>query len=163
MKRNRFRWMVLSGLVAVALVANNGRAQTDPPGITFLHLRATADHFELIDAKTVPGSLRSVRYDREAHGLHVEVLSKDNRTLFQTVCAEPTVRRLEYEDPSQPGRIVMKLVPSIPGDFTIRIPYSNEARMLRFYRHSSVATGVTLVGSKPTLVFQGQLRLPASP
>jgi hypothetical protein len=162
-----FGSLALCGLVAVAAsigdaVAQRHSAESDPPRIIFLHLRATNNGFELIDAKTVPGLLKVSRYDSNRDGLHFEVSSNSNQVLFQDVCPEPTVRRLEYEDPDHPGRIIEKQVTSISTEFTIRVPYFPEARTLRFYRPSSIALSVTPPDAKSKLVLQGEVTLPSS-
>src|SRR2546430_2020894 len=100
----RFAAVLCSALLGAAEVGT-GSIQQGSAGITFLHLRATADGFELVEARTVDGSLRIRRYDSARLGLHVEVRSADGRVLFRDVYPEPTVTRLEYEDPEHPGKI----------------------------------------------------------
>jgi hypothetical protein len=130
--------------------ANDGSA-----GITFLHLRATADGFELIDAKTVNGSLRSGRYDSARPGLHVEVRSADDHLLFRDVYPDPTINRLEYEDPEHPGKILAKEITK--QEFTIRVPYFAEGRTVHFYRRLG---GAVTKSNQPLLIHQGQVSLP---
>jgi hypothetical protein len=67
---------VCSILLASAEVGIGSRPDGSS-GITFLHLRVTADGFELIEVKTVNGSLRTRRYDSAKPGLHVEVRGAD--------------------------------------------------------------------------------------
>jgi hypothetical protein len=149
-----FAAVICSALLATAELGA-GLRPDGSAGITFLHLRATADGFELIEAKTVNGSLRTRRYDSAKLGLHVEVRSADNRVLFRDVYPEPTVTRLEYEDPEHPGKIRAKEVTI--QEFTIRVPYFGEARTVHFYRRlEGRATGT----NRPLLIHQGQVPLP---
>jgi len=144
---------VCSVLLASAEVGVGSKP--DNTGITFLHLRATADGFELIEARTVNGSLRNRRYDSAKPGLHVEVQSADDRVLFRDVYPEPTVTRLEYEDPEHPGKIRAKEITN--QEFTIRVPYFAEARAVHFYRRLE---GRVSGSNRPLLIHQGQVTLP---
>jgi hypothetical protein len=126
---------VCSILLASAEVGIGSRPHGSS-GITFLHLRVTADGFQLIEAKTVNGSLRTRRYDSAKPGLHVEVRGADDRVLFRDVYSEPTVTRLEYEDPEHPGKLRAKEI--INQEFTIRVPYFAEARTLHFTGDSNI-------------------------
>lgn len=131
-------------------------------GIIFLHLRATPTGFELIDAKTVKGTLRIRRYNPEQSGLHIELRSVDNQVLFQNVYPDPIVTRLEYEDPSVPGKIVAKPITPPSSEFTIRIPYFANAKVARFYRPIPTKGGVTGRGTRPALIYLGEVPVPAN-
>jgi len=139
----RFVAVVCSALLASAALGT-GSTEAGSKGITFLHLRATADGFELVEAKTVDGSLRVRRYDSTKTGLHVEVRSADDRVLFRDVHPDPTVTRLEYEDPEHPGKI--------------RVPYFADARTVHFYRRLE---GRVSGSNRPLLIHQGQVTLPS--
>ena len=151
-------WRLVVAICSVLLASGEVGVGSKPDGssgITFLHLRATADGFELIEAKTVNGSLRTRRYDSARPGLHVEVRSLDDRVLFRDVYPEPTVTRLEYEDPEQPGKIRAKEITN--QEFTIRVPYFAEARTVHFYRRLE---GRVSGSNRPLLIHQGQVTLP---
>jgi hypothetical protein len=148
--------VICAGLVATAELGA-AAAPDQSVGITFLHLRTTADGFELVEAKTVNGSLRARRYDSAKPGLHVELRSADDRVLFRDVYPEPTVTRLEYEDPQHPGKIrVKEIAPT--AEFTIRVPYIAEARTAHFYRR--LQASIAGAGRMPILIRQGQVTLP---
>ena len=147
--------IVICSIVLASAEVGAGSGPDGGTGITFLHLRATADGFELIEAKTVNGSLRTRRYDSSKPGLHVEVRSADDRVLFRDVYPDPTVRRLEYEDPEHPGKIRAKEVTN--QEFTIRVPYFAEARVVHFYRRLENRVSAS---NKPLLIRQGQVILP---
>jgi hypothetical protein len=152
-------WCLLMALFCGALISTEqirgAPSSGDSTGITFLHLRATANGFELVEAKTVNGSLRSRRYDSAKSGLHVEIRSADDRVLFREVYPEPAVRRLEYEDPEHPGKIRAKEVPN--QEFTIRVPNFTEGRTVHFYRRLDGRAGGS---NRPLLIHQGQVSLP---
>ena len=133
-----------------------GSGSAGSTGITFLHLRTTTDGFELIEARTVEGSLRTERYDSAKPGLHVEVRSADDRILFRGVYPEPTIKRLEYEDPADPGKIRAKEITN--QEFTIRVPNFTEARTVHFYRRLE---GRLSGSNQPVLIHQGQVTLPS--
>jgi hypothetical protein len=151
----RFVAVVCSALLASAALGT-GSTEAGSKGITFLHLRATADGFELVEAKTVDGSLRVRRYDSAKTGLHVEVRSADDRVLFRDVHPDPTVTRLEYEDPEHPGKIRAKEITN--QEFTIRVPYFADARIVHFYRRLE---GRVSGSNRPLLIHQGQVTLPS--
>ena len=153
-KRWRFAAVICSALLVTAQLGA-GKNQEGSSGITFLHLRATATGFELVEARTVNGLLRGRRYDAAKLGLHLEVRSADNRVLFRDVYPDPTVTRLEYEDPDHPGKIRAKEVTK--QEFTIRVPYFAEARTVHFYRRLE---GRLSGNNRPLLIHQGQVSLP---
>ena len=151
-------WSIAVVVCSAVLARAELSAGSNPDGsngITFLHLRASATGFELVEAKTVNGSLRTIHYDSAKTGLHVEVRNGDNRVLFRDVCAEPTIRRLEYEDPEHPGKIRAKEVTN--QEFTIRVPSFSEARTVHFYRRLE---GRVSGSNTPLLIHQGQVTLP---
>jgi len=151
-------WRLVVAVCSALLASAEVRAGSGPDGstgITFLHLRVIADGFELIEAKTVNGSLRTRRYDSAKPGLHVEVRGADDRVLFRDVYPEPTVTRLEYEDPEHPGKIRAKEVTN--QEFTIRVPSFGEARTVHFYRRLE---GRVSGSNTPLLIHQGQVTLP---
>src|SRR5262245_6474615 len=144
--------------VCGALLATKVGAGSSPDGssgITFLHLRATATGFELVEARTVNGSLRSRRYDAAKPGLHIEVRGADDRVLFRDVYPEPTATRLEYEDPEHPGKIRAKEITN--QEFTVRVPDFAEARTVHFYRRLEARVSRS---NRPLLIEQGQVILP---
>ncbi len=150
-------WYLVVAVCGVLLASGVGAGSSPDrsSGITFLHLRATATGFELVDARTVNGSLRTRRYDAAKPGLHVEVRSADDRVLFRDVYPDPTVRRLEYEDPEHPGKIRAKEIPN--QEFTIRVPDFAEARTVHFYRRLE---GRVSGSDRPLLIRQGEVTLP---
>jgi len=151
-------WRLIVAVCSVLLASAEvgvGSRPDGSTGITFLHLRATADGFELIEARTVNGSLRTRRDDSSKSGLHVEVRGADDRVLFRDVYPEPTVMRLEYEDPEHPGKIRAKEITN--QEFTIRVPYFAEARAVHFYRRLE---GRVSGSNRPLLIHQGQVTLP---
>ncbi len=141
--------------VLLATEVGAGSSPDGSSGITFLHLRAIATGFELVEARTVNGSLRTRRYDAAKPGLHVEVRSADDRVLFRDVYPEPTVTRLEYEDPEHPGKIRAKEITN--QEFTARVPDFAEARTVHFYRRLE---GRVSRSNRPVLIHQGQITLP---
>jgi hypothetical protein len=149
-----FAAVICSALLATAEL-DAGLRPDGSAGITFLHLRATATGFELVEARTVNGSLRAGRYDSAKPGLHVELRGADDRVLFRGVYPEPTVTRLEYEDPEHPGKIRAKEITN--QEFTIRVPDFAEARTVHFYRRLE---GRVSASSRPLLIHQGQVTLP---
>lgn len=155
-----------AALAALALLAlaplRDGYAEPDSPQIVFLHLRATETGFELLDAQSAPGLLRVPHYESKLAGLHFEVRGRAQQVLFQDVCPEPTIRRLEYEDPDRPGHILTKQVAASNTEFTIRVPYFADAQTIRFYRHSTVAAGVSQPDSTPQLIAAGEVTLSAA-
>jgi hypothetical protein len=150
-------WNLVVAICGVLLASEVGAGSSSDriSGITFLHLRATATGFELVEARTVNGSLRTRRYDAAKPGLHVEVRSAGDRVLFQDVYPDPTVRRLEYEDPEHPGKIRPKEIPN--QEFTIRVPAFAEARTVHFYRRLE---GRVSGSNRPLLIKQGEVTLP---
>jgi hypothetical protein len=157
-------WLIVSGPLCNQTQAQ-GRVQTmrpaSPPRIVFLHLRASPRGFEVIDTKIASGSLKSSPYEPGKEGLHFQLLGGANGpVLFQNICPEPTVRRLEYEDPNSPGRLIAKQVISETAEFTIRVPYVAGTQKLRFYRSAgNDAVGVMAGPKRRELIVAGEVNL----
>ncbi len=108
------------------------------PQILFLHLKVKNQTVSLVDSATRPGVLKRPR-QAAADDLHYEVLSATSNSLWKAAVLDPTLRRLEYEEPPGSGNLKRKTVVSDEADFTIRIPLSPEARRVDFYTLESSA------------------------
>ena len=161
--RNSFLRLVFYGLISASclIAAQSRSAESNPPRILFLHVRAIADRFELVDAKVTSGQLKALKYDSTRKGVHFELIADtDSEVLFRDVCPEPTIRRLEYEDPSHPGNIIAKQIVYAAAEFTIRVPYFAKARRVRFYRPLAGSSPPGLTERKSMLSLAGEIVLP---
>ncbi len=110
------------------------RAAEPPSGILFLHLRMTNGQVVLIDQVKTRGTLKGRGNGSPARGLQLELHSATGRTLWSHVIDDPASRRLEYEDPGNPGKILSREITLTNVDFTVRVPARADARSAVLYR-----------------------------
>ena len=102
--------------------------------ILFVHLRLENGRAVLVDQKRAPGVLKERRGAEPARSLHIELLSGTGATLWKTAIPDPSIRRLEYEDPDHPGKIKVHEAPVTNAEFTVRVPVHAQAQTLALSR-----------------------------
>ncbi len=113
------------------------QAQTE--GIWFLHFRMTSNHVVLVSQKKTPGTLKRSRVAEAPRALELELESANGAKLWTQSLDDPAVRRLEYEDPAEPGRLRVREVTLTNVEFTVRVPFQPNARMAVLSRHTRTA------------------------
>ena len=124
----------------------------EPQRILYLHLRRDASGITLIESSIHPGRLKTVpqagRLEHEMDGA------------VQGRIVDPLMQRLEYEDPSEPGKLLSKLVQRDSADFTLRLPESAAGRSLKFFQRPSPRVGE--VRAQANRTFIGEIMIPKS-
>jgi hypothetical protein len=145
--------MLLKGLMrcwgwVFLLCALDGRAvfaQESSPKIVFLHLKLESNQVSLVSASVSPGTLK--RFPERHPALDLEVATSAGQVLWTNNVADPSIRRLEYEDPDHPGQILNKQVQLTNTEFTVRVPAFPNAQQVNFYL--ALPPGATnVVGAK---------------
>ncbi len=101
--------------------------------IAFLHLKIEGNRITLLDTKIVPGKLKELRGITEKSGLKFETVSLDNKITPYKIMNNPLVRKFEYENPENPGKLISKIIVEESAEFTIRINYEDNLDHLNFY------------------------------
>ena len=122
-------------------------AQTnDSPGILFLHLRLEhSKTVTLIESGTRKGTLKPQSPSNQPGAIHFELLTADRRSLWRGAIPDPSERVVEYEDPPRSGKLKRKNHSLGETEFTIRIPFSTDARTVEFYRLDSAGQSTNVV------------------
>ena len=94
-------------------------ATTYSQQIVFLHLRIREDTISLEDVTIRNGKLKQSRHDTPTTGMSYQVLTSKGNILWSGVTEDPLIRRYEYEDPLNPGKLKTKLVKLEEATFTI--------------------------------------------
>jgi hypothetical protein len=123
-------------------------AQEAAPKIFFLHLRLESNQVSLVSASVAPGTLK--RFPEHRPALDLEVATAADQVLWTNNVADPSIRRLEYEDPNHPGEIISKEVQLTNTEFTVRVPAFTNADHVNFYQSPSSA-GTNVPGANPSL------------
>ena len=132
------RWSVL--LVTLLLSATSLRsAEEEKPGILFLCLQLKDGAFSLVSATNVSGTLKTPRRTAAAKELQMVVEDAAGTAFWTQEMADPSVERLEYTDPAQPGVIQVKEVRRKQVQFTVRVPLALGKRQLAIYRRAAPA------------------------
>jgi hypothetical protein len=134
-------------------------AQTNPPPqILFLHLVISNQIVSLVDSNLRPGVLKPAP-EADSTGLFYEQVSESGATLWKGSTADPTVRHLEFEDPTKPGELQRKTVQLDKAEFMLRIPFHPTARRLNFFKLPAGPPGT--VQPAVTRVSFGSITLPS--
>ncbi len=101
--------------------------------IVFLHLRMKDGVITLVNTAIRSGYLKPQRISGAKGDILYDASNISNNTLWQGVIDNPSRRRLEYQDPDNPGKILSKIIDQNDVDFTIRIPYDPGIKTISFY------------------------------
>jgi hypothetical protein len=135
------RWLGLLALITLSVPAL--RAAEEPAeGILFVRLHVKDGVFSLVSATNVPGVLKARRSVAPARDFQIALEGADGKELWMEEIGDPTVERIEYEDPARPGQIQVKEVRRSEAEFTVRLPAKAGRRQLGIYRRSKTAGAV---------------------
>jgi hypothetical protein len=141
------RWQRFALIAMLSLSGFVPGLAEDAPQILFLTLKLEKDQVSLIRSATAPGTLKpSVTHPQ---GLEMELTSGAGQLLWRQSVTDPSIQRLEYEDPDHPGRIVMKVVQLTNVEFTVRVPALTNAQRLHFYQSSAFSSTNAAASSAP--------------
>jgi hypothetical protein len=142
MKVQRIGVFVFSGLLAVCLLAQEALAQRPQhANIVFLRLRMTQGTITLVGLNVRPGKIKLPRAPSRTMPLSYDLVSSAGGVLWTYSMNDPSIRRYEYEDPDEPGRIRMKREMLDTVEFTVRIPYFEGLDRVEFYQTRVPAEG----------------------
>jgi hypothetical protein len=101
--------------------------------IVFLQLRMKEGQITLVNTTIRPGYLKPQRTTGAKGDILYDLTNMSGVSLWQGVRDNPSRRRLEYEDPDNPGKILSKIINQNNVDFTVRIPYNPDIKSISFY------------------------------
>ena len=110
------------------------KVSAGPEKIIFLTLHADSTGISLVKASSVDGILKERRDSSLRGEILYEVESIDGSVLAHGSANNPLQKRLEYEDPDEPGRLRSKLVTVQESDFVLRIAHRLDIESISFYR-----------------------------
>lgn len=134
-------------------------AEAAEPGILFLQLRLKDGTFSLVSATNVPGMLKAPRGAKPAKEFQLVVEVAEGKPVWTEEIADPSVERLEYEDPAKPGGIQVKEVRRAEVEFTVRVPAGSGQRTLAIYRRPASGTNV-VQNAVPSRELVSRIELP---
>ncbi len=129
-------YLLLSAIYSPApLMAEEGEAA----GILFMRLHISEDGVSLVESSVVPGSLKKPRaeFGPEVSGIYYDVRSETDSLITSGRFDNPLIRKLEYEDPDNPGALKQKIISLTETDFMLRIAFSDQIRRVTFYELDS--------------------------
>ena len=95
---------------------------TNSDEIIFLHMQVDSSGVTLLDSRTVAGNLKIPRAQRVYRAVYFEAADKDGKVVYQGSFDDPLVKRLEYEDPDNPGKLKSITVFLDKAELTVRVP-----------------------------------------
>ena len=126
-----------TSLVALALslfTCHTATAQSEQDKFFFLTFRLTNGVVTLVKSEVKPGTLKPQRDSTRAVALRFVLEKAEDEGLWSRRIDDPSVQRLEYEDPDHPGEIQSKTVQLDDVEFIVRAPYRKEVRHVAIYR-----------------------------
>lgn len=144
-------------LLLILLCCCVARAQQD--GIWFLHFRLTNGQVELVNQKRTPGVLKAPRAARSARTLQLDLEAADGATIWSQAVEDPTFKRIEYEDPQQPGRMRVREITTTNVEFTVRVPFRAQARTAVLSRRADRAPAKGIAAAPAARLELGRVKL----
>jgi len=137
--------LALAGEPAVA----QGNSQ-----VVFLHLKLKQGKLILLDRNVRGGSVKQSRAVQQYATWNYDVRSRSGEVLWSGTMRDPSLRRYEYEDPNEPGKLKGRHVDLDNAEFTVRIPDIVGADRVEFYRSIASSAGAErpvrqLIGTIP--------------
>lgn len=105
--------------------------------IIFLQLHIDKDSISLIKSVVVPGAIKQPRVGSISKDIYYEVESKTGSVITSGTVDNPLIRRVEYEDPDNPGTLKTKVIELSEADFVLRLNYSDDIEAVSFYKLTS--------------------------
>ena len=105
----------------------------------FLRLRLKAGEITLVDSSLVNGTLKPQRDSEELESLVVSLEATTGEERWSLAIADPSLQRLEYEDPDQPGTLRSKSVKVDDVEFVVRAPLTPGVRQVAVFRKEKTA------------------------
>lgn len=158
--------MAVSILLAVILWSAPLRADQDSDrdkaGVVFLQLHIDNSGVSLIKSDVVPGTLKRSRAETgvKVSGISYEVESETGAVIASRAIDHPLIRRIEYEDTADPGRLRSEVIRLAEADFILRLGFRNDIASISFYetQQDDVKTG-----GKPTRKLLGKVIVDLGP
>lgn len=124
----------------------------------FLTFRLTNSVLVLAKSSVVSAAFKPSPAGSPAKGLRVVVEDQPDSALWTLRIPDLATRRLEYEDPDEPGVIRFKVVAVENAEFMVRAPYFKEARSVAVFGEAAAAArGAGAAASTQTLVLRATL------
>jgi len=127
--------------------------------IIFLQLRMKDDIITLVNMTIRPGYLKPQGTAGARGDILYDVTNMSGGSLWQGVSDNPSHRRLEYEDPDHPGKILSKVIDQNDVRFTIRIPYDPGIKTVSFYSLKESVAPLKIKQSSSILIGTIELQL----
>ncbi len=149
-------------LLAIAILAACWCWADEIDQIVFLHLRLKDGVVTLLRSSVKPGRLKTPIASDKKGEIHLELTGTNGVPLWSEVMADPTVQRLEYEDPEHPGTMKIKEVKVAEAEFIVRVPFHKDGRQLNLHRLDKPANRAVAAapGTKKKLL--GTVTVPAT-
>ena len=125
----------------------------------FLTLRLKDGVVTLEKAQLVTGTLKPQQNSTEEKPLLITLEQTKGIAQWSLTMDDPSVQRLEYEDPQQPGALKTKLIATDDIEFIVRTPLISGVRHLAIHRQAA-QTQLTAGGSSATNTLLARLELP---
>jgi hypothetical protein len=130
------------------------RVNPEKERIVFLRLRRDTNGVTLLKATVHDGHLKTAF----ARGpLEFEVARSDGVILQTGALKDPTITRLEFEDPEHPGEIRVREIKRDSAEFMLRVRFEAAASILRFYKSAESMPGK--LGAKADRQLIGEIPL----
>jgi hypothetical protein len=149
-------WIV----IAILTACWSGAEEKDQ--ILFLHLKLKGDALTLVKSSVSPGRLKTPIAPERKGEIYLELTAGGGLSLWSDVMVDPTLKRMEYEDPEHPGAWKVKEVRVTEVEFTVRVPFHSEAKQLKLYRLDKPASRTDAVAPGKVKKLLGALAVPGT-
>jgi hypothetical protein len=154
--------MARAALVAVTVLTACCCRGEEKDQILFLHLKLKDDAVTLVRSSVKPGRLKTPFAPDKKGDIHLELTTAEGLSLWSDVMADPTVQRVEYEDPENPGTLKVKEIRVTEVEFTVRVPFHKEGKQFRLHRLNKPASRADATAAGRVKKLLGAVAIPVS-
>jgi hypothetical protein len=127
--------VILLGLLLMAAVPA-GLAADNQGRIAFIHCVIDSTGVVSSDISLAPGRVKEIPRTPEPNGLMFELITSDGTIMESGYLDNPLIKKYEYEDPDNPGRLLSKIVHLEKAHFMLRVNVTDHLDHIAFYRLS---------------------------
>ncbi|MDB6027818.1 MAG: hypothetical protein JWM68_4041 [Verrucomicrobiales bacterium] len=124
------------GLLLMLMICSPGalRADAGTNQFLFLTIQIKGGVLTMQKASVVAGSLKPQQDSKDAEALVVALEDAEGKDRWSLAMEDPTIQRLEYEDPQHPGVIKSTVTHLDDVEFIARVPLMIGVRHVAIYR-----------------------------
>ena len=151
---------IFSAFLGLLLLLTAARAEDEPKQFLFLTLRLRGNVVTLEKARVVQGTLKPQKDSTDEDPVIIALEEVEGKERWTIAINDPSIERLEYEDPQQPGVIKSTVVHNDDVEFIARVPLMADIHHVAVFRRQKQAPVGNAVAKAVSRKLLGRMELP---